>query len=144
MKRRTFCKTGLAALTAASLPYTSLLAAPESDVPAIGLDGRQLLLKPKDVEDFRNSLRGQLLRAGEPGYESARTIWNRAFDRKPVLIARCAGAADVTAAVNFARTQGLLTAVRAGGHSLSGQSVCDGGLVIDLSQMDGIRVDPLA
>ncbi len=143
MQRRAFCATGLAALTAASWPsYGALVTA--SDVPAIGLDGRQLVLKPKDVEDLRRSLRGQLLLAGEPGYDSARTIWNRAFDRKPALIARCAGAADVTAAVNFARSEGLLTAVRGGGHSLSGQSVCDGGLVIDLSQMGGIRIDPLA
>lgn len=144
MKRRTFCKSGLAALTAASLPHGRLLAAPDSDVPAVSLEGRQLMLKARDVEDFRKSLRGRLMRAGEPDYDEARTIWNRAFDRKPALIARCAGAADVTAAVNFARTQGLLTAVRAGGHSLSGQSTCEGGLVIDLSQMGGIRVDPLA
>jgi len=142
MQRRAFCATGLAALTAASWPsYGALVTA---DVPAIGLDGRQLVLKPKDVEDFRRRLRGQLLLAGAEGYDSARTIWNRAFDRKPALIARCAGAADVTAAVNFARSEGLLTAVRGGGHSLSGQSVCDGGLVIDLSQMGGIRIDPLA
>jgi FAD/FMN-containing dehydrogenase len=143
MQRRAFCATGLAALTAASWPsYGALVTA--SDVPAIGLDGRQLVLKTKDVEDLRRSLRGQLLLAGEEGYDSARTIWNRAFDRKPALIARCTGAADVTAAVNFARSEGLLTAVRGGGHSLSGQSVCDGGLVIDLSQMGGIRIDPLA
>jgi FAD/FMN-containing dehydrogenase len=144
MKRRTFCGSGLSALAVASLPYTRLLAAAGSDVPAIGLDGRQLLLKPTDVEDLRRSLRGPLLLAGETGYDSARTLWNRAFDRKPALIARCAGAADVTAAVNFARTQGLLTAVRGGGHSLSGQSVCEGGLMIDLSLMGGIRIDPLA
>jgi FAD/FMN-containing dehydrogenase len=75
---------------------------------------------------------------------TARTLWNRAFDRKPALIVRCAGAADVTAALGFARAQGLLTAVRGGGHSLSGQSACDGGLIIDLSLMGGIRIDPLA
>jgi FAD/FMN-containing dehydrogenase len=144
VKRRTFCGSGLIALTAASLPYHRLLAAAAMDVPAIGLDGKQLLLKPTDVEDLRRSLRGSLLLAGEQGYDSARTIWNRAFDRKPSLIARCAGAADVTAAVGFARAQGLLTAVRGGGHSLSGQSVCDGGLMIDLSLMGGIRIDPLA
>jgi FAD/FMN-containing dehydrogenase len=71
-------------------------------------------------------------------------VWNGAFDRKPALIARCAGAADVTQAVNFARAHELLVAVRGGGHSLSGQSVCDGGLMIDLSPMKAIRVDPLA
>jgi hypothetical protein len=144
MNRRAFCKTSIAGLTAASLPYGRLFADLEGDVTAIGLDGRHLVLKSKDVQDFRKSLRGQLLLTGEPGYDSARAIWNRAFDRKPALIAQCAGSADVTAAVNFARTHGLLTAVRGGGHSLSGQSVCDGGLIIDLSQMGGIRVDPSA
>ncbi len=144
MKRRTFFGSGLAALTAASLPHTRLFAATGSDVPAVGLDGRQLTLQSSDVEDFRALLRGPLLMAGTEGYDGARAVWNRAFDRKPALIARCAGAADVTAAVNFARTHGLLTAVRAGGHSLSGQSVCDGGLIIDLSSMGGIRIDPLA
>ena len=144
MKRRTFCASGLAGLTAAFVPYHRLLGATATDVPAVGLDGRQLVLKPKEVADLRRSLRGPLLLAGEPGYDSARTVWNRAFDRKPALIARCAGAADVMAAVNFARSRGLLTAVRGGGHSLSGQSICDGGLIIDLSQMNGVRIDPLA
>jgi hypothetical protein len=81
-----------------------------------GLDRRQLKLKHREVEDLRRSLRGPLLPAGEPGYDSARAVWNRAFDRRPALIARCAGAADVTATVHFARTQGLLTAVRGGGR----------------------------
>src|SRR5690606_29465719 len=76
--------------------------------------------------------------------DQARRIWNGAFDRRPALIARCAGAADVIQAVNFGRSHDLLIAVRGGGHSLSGQSVCDGGLMIDLSPMRGIRVDPLA
>ncbi len=71
-------------------------------------------------------------------------MWNGSIDRHPALIARCAGAADVIAAVNFARTQGLLVAVRGGGHSFPGLSVCDDGLVIDLSPMKGIRVDPEA
>ncbi len=92
----------------------------------------------------RASLRGQLLTPGQDGYDSARKLWNGAFDRKPALIARCAGAADVTRAVKFARTHELLTAVRGGGHSLSGQSACDGGLMIDLSPMAGIRIDPIA
>ena len=144
MKRRDFCGAGLAALAATSLPYTRLFAATASEVPAVGLDGKQLLLKPADIEDLRKRLRGSLLLAGAEGYDSARLVWNRAFDRKPALIARCDGAADVIEAVKFARAQGLLTAVRGGGHSLSGQSVCDGGLVIDLGRMNGIRIDPLA
>lgn len=144
MKRRTFCGAGLAAFAATSFPCGRLLAAGVSEVPAIGLDGRQLVLKPADIEDLRGGLRGPLLLTGQLGYEDARSIWNRAFDRKPALIARCAGAADVTGAINFGRAHGLLTAVRGGGHSLSGQSVCDGGLLIDLSPMSSIRIDPLA
>lgn len=134
----------MAALASATLPYGHLLAAGGSEVPAIGLNGRQLTLTPADIDDFRASLRGPLLLTGQGGYEDARPIWNRAFDRKPAIIARCAGAADVTQAVNFARSHGLLTAVRGGGHSLSGQSVCEGGLVVDLSPMTGMRIDPLA
>ena len=144
MKRREFCGVGIAALAATSLPYTRLLAATASEVQAMGLDGKQLLLKPADIEDFRKRLRGSLLLAGADGYDSARLVWNRAFDRKPALIARCDGAADVVEAVKFARAQNLLTAVRGGGHSLSGQSACDGGLIIDLSGMTGIRIDPVA
>ena len=74
---------------------------------------------------------------GQDGYDAARRVWNGAFDRKPAPIARCAGTADVTAAVNFARAHELIVAVRGGGHSLSGQSVCDGGLMIDLSPDEG-------
>jgi FAD/FMN-containing dehydrogenase len=87
-------------------------------------------------------LRGQLLLPRDNGYEGARKIWNGAFDRHPALIVRCTGAADVVQAVNFARSHQLLTAVRSGGHSISGQSACDGGLMIDLSPMKGIRIDP--
>jgi FAD/FMN-containing dehydrogenase len=96
------------------------------------------------IENFAAALRGQLLRPGDETYERARKIWNGMFDRRPALIARCAGAADVIAAVNYARESGLPVAVRGGGHSFPGHSVCDGGLVIDLSPMKGLRVDPAA
>ena len=89
-------------------------------------------------------MRGDVLLAGHPDYDGARRIWNGMFDRHPALIARCTGANDVRDAVNFAREHGLLTAVRAGGHSVSGKSACDGGLVIDLQEMQGVRVDPAA
>ena len=92
----------------------------------------------------KDALRGELIRPADPSYDSARRLWNAAFDRKPALIVRCAGAADVVRAVSFAATHDLLTAVRGGGHSLSGQSGCDGGLVIDLSAMRAIEVDPLS
>ena len=104
--------------------------------------GKSISLAASDIKDFDASLRGDLIRAGDVGYDSARRLWNPAFDHHPALIARCSGAADVVQAVQFARTHDLLTAVRGGGHSLSGQSGCDGGLVIDLSAMRGIRVDP--
>jgi FAD/FMN-containing dehydrogenase len=145
MKRRTFCAAGLAALTAASFPYRRAVAVDAAaDVPVIGLDGRQLILKAADVADLRASVRGEVITAGQGDYDAARRVWNAAFDRKPALIVRCAGAADVMRAVGFASAHGLLTAVRGGGHSFSGQSVCDGGLVIDLSPMRSVHIDPTA
>jgi FAD/FMN-containing dehydrogenase len=94
------------------------------------------------VDDLASRLRGDLARTGDPGYEPARQLWNGMIDRRPALIARCAGAEDVVAAVNFARDNELLLAVRGGGHGVAGQAVCDGGLVIDLSELKGIDVDP--
>ena len=94
------------------------------------------------IEAFQASLRGTLLRPGDDGYDAARGIWNGMIDRQPALIVRCAGAADVIRALSFARTHDLTVAVKGGGHSVSGASVCDGGLMIDLSAMKGIRVDP--
>jgi FAD/FMN-containing dehydrogenase len=86
--------------------------------------------------------RGELIEPGQAGYEEHRAIWNGSIDRFPALIARCARVADVIAALRFARESGLPVAVRSGGHSFPGLSVCDGGLVIDLGLMKGIRVDP--
>ena len=90
------------------------------------------------------AFRGQLLTAGDASYEAARRIWNGMIDRRPALIARCTGAADVMGAVKFARDAGLVIAVRGGGHSFPGHSVCDGGVMIDLQPMKSIRVDPAA
>ena len=144
MKRRTFCATGLAALTTASMPLRRAVAGTDADIAAVGLDGKALTLKAAEVEDLRVGLRGELITADQPAYESARRLWNPAFDRKPALIVRCAGAADVRRAVQFAASRRLLTAVRGGGHSVSGQSGCDGGLVVDVSPMRAIEVDPIA
>lgn len=94
------------------------------------------------VQHFRSSLRGQSFCPGDPGYDEARTIPNAMIDRRPAIIARCAGAADVISCIRFAREQDLLTSIRGGGHSVAGKSVCDEGLMIDLSAMKGIRVDP--
>src|SRR5215203_3807376 len=95
-----------------------------------------------DIAGLQDDFRGELLRLGDPDYEDARRVWNGSISRFPALIARCAGVADVITAVRFARDTGLLVAVRGGGHSFPGLSVCDGGLLIDLSPMKGIRVDP--
>jgi hypothetical protein len=97
-----------------------------------------------DIAGLQEGFRGELLRPQDPGYEDARKVWNGSINRLPALIARCAGVADIIAAVKFAKDNGLLLAVRGGGHSYPGHSVCDGGLVIDLSLMKGIRVDPRA
>ena len=97
-----------------------------------------------DIAGLQDGFRGELLRPEDTGYEDARKVWNGSINRFPALIARCAGVADVIAAVKFAKDTGLLVAVRGGGHSYPGLSVCDGGIVIDLSLMKGIRVDPEA
>jgi len=113
-----------------------------ADLPIITLTGAAAALGEAVVERFESRLRGQLLRPGDAGYEEARLIWNGVIDKRPALIARCAGVGDVIDSVNFARENDLLLAVRGGGHNVAGNAVCDGGLVIDLSPMKGIRVDP--
>src|SRR6188472_4553317 len=87
-------------------------------------------------------LRGFVVAPGDPGYDTDRRIWNGSFDRHPAMIIRCRGVSDVIASVKFGRTSGLPVAVRSGGHSFPGFSVADGALVIDLSLMKGVRVDP--
>ncbi|HVP34683.1 MAG TPA: FAD-binding oxidoreductase [Steroidobacteraceae bacterium] len=144
MKRRTVIASGLAALTAYSIPGRRLLAAGPAEVPAVGLDGKALALKSGDIDDLRASVRGEVLTADQSGWDTARRLWNPVFDKKPALIVRCVGAADARRAVQFAAGHRLLTAVRGGGHSLSGQSACDGGIMIDLSLMRSVEVDPIA
>jgi hypothetical protein len=95
-----------------------------------------------DVERLRTRFRGALLRPGEEGFDEARRVWNGAIDRRPALIARCAGADDVVEAVRFARERDLLVSIRGGGHAVAGHGVCDGGVMIDLSLMKAVRVDP--
>jgi hypothetical protein len=96
------------------------------------------------VERLRTRFRGALLRPGEEGYDEARRIWNGAIDRRPALIARCAGADDVVEAVRFAREHEMPASVRGGGHAVAGHAVCDDGVMIDLSQMKAVQVDPAA
>jgi len=134
------------ALAAATLPLGRAWAdAKDVELPeqlaAVGLDGKPISIPRADIKDFRASLHGQLLLAGNDGYEQARKIWNGVFDRHPAMIARCANSDDVVKAVNFARAHGVLTSVRGGGHSISGQSSCEGGLMIDCAPMNAIHVD---
>src|SRR5262245_56251842 len=94
------------------------------------------------IDELGGRMRGALLRPGDPAFDEARTIWNAMIDRQPAFIAQCAGVADVMDALAFARAHDLTVAVRAGGHNVAGTAICGGGLVIDLSRMKGIRVDP--
>jgi FAD/FMN-containing dehydrogenase len=104
-------------------------------------DGGKTEIADAAFEELRTAFRGSLIVPGAAEFNEARKVWNGMIDRRPRLIAQCSGAADVIAAVNFARTHGLLVAVRGGGHSWPGHSVCDDGLMIDLSRMRGVRVD---
>lgn len=94
------------------------------------------------TELLREKVRGEVLTGGQPGYDEARSLWNGMIDKHPGAIVRCSGAADVIATVNFAREQRLPLAVKAGGHNVSGKAICDDGIVIDLSPMNNIRIDP--
>ena len=109
-----------------------------SDVTTAPEPGEKVLRK------FESGLRGEVLRPGHPNYDPARTLFNAMIDKHPALIVRCGEVSDVVSAVEFARTHDLLVAVRGGGHNVAGKALCDQGMVIDLSAMKGIRVDPSA
>ncbi|HLY21935.1 MAG TPA: FAD-binding oxidoreductase [bacterium] len=96
------------------------------------------------VRELRGQLAGDVIVPDDDGYDAARAVWNGYIDRRPRVVVRCRGVADVLAAVRFARAQTLLTAVRGGGHNVAGFGTCDGGIVIDLAPMKGVRVDPEA
>lgn len=113
-----------------------------SSMQATTLTNGQTVLDSETIQSFAERLRGPLLRPGDEGYDDARTVWNGMIDREPALIARCAGPADVIASVNFAREHDLLVAVKGGGHNAAGHAVCEDGLMIDLSPMNSVRVDP--
>lgn len=99
-------------------------------------------LAPEAVQELRSRIRGTLVQPGDPHYDEARRIQNGLIDRRPALIVRCSGAADVVESVNFARDRGVLLSIRGGGHNVAGNAMNDGGVVIDLSSMRGVRVDP--
>ena len=105
-------------------------------------DTKRFTIDETAVADFQASLRGELIQPGDVNYDEARAIYNAMIDKSPALIARCVDAADVITAVNFARENNVLLALRGGGHNGGGLGTVDDGLVIDLSQMNGTRVDP--
>jgi FAD/FMN-containing dehydrogenase len=145
MKRRALLKAAVGMV--ALWPARSLLAqiaAAGGELAAKTLTGGATTLSGADVEALAGSLRGRLILPGQADYDAARRVWNSMIDRRPALIARCAAPSDVVQVVNFAREHELLTAVRCGGHSGSGKSTCDGGIVLDLSPMQSVRVDPAA
>ncbi len=143
MRRRDFLSSSVALMAATGLARSRFARAAESaDVPAVSRTGGAIVLKAADIDDFRAYQRGPVLIRTSEGYDVARRVWNGAFDRHPALIARCTSAADVIGAVQFAASHDLLVAVRGGGHSLPGFSVCEGGIMIDLAPMQGVRVDP--
>jgi FAD/FMN-containing dehydrogenase len=100
------------------------------------------MLNPEAIASFRSQIRGQVIEPADPSYEEARQVYNAMISRRPALIARCADVADVMASLRFAREHGVLVSIRGGGHNAGGLGVCDGGLVIDLSLMKYVHVDP--
>ena len=148
MDRRKFCKTTLAASVAASMPVLTACGkkAPvateaEASIRAVSLDGAEVELTKAMVRELGEAMSGPVLLSEHPDYEGSRKIWNGMHDKRPALIARCLSSADVAQAVNFARDHGLLTAVRGGGHSWPGKSICDDGIVVDLSHMTNVEID---
>ena len=145
MHRRQFCRSTLAASAALSYPLLQACARSERagpGIPAVTLDGKEIELERKVVDELAGRLPGRLLLSDNADYDKARKIWNGMHDKRPALIAQCRSTEDVRHAVTFASERGLLVAVRGGGHSWPGKSVCDRGLMIDLSPMNEVRVEP--
>jgi FAD/FMN-containing dehydrogenase len=117
----------------------------ETRMPSLSIASRAggtTTLSAEALAAFRQGLRGKLLLREDPGYDQARAVWNAMIDRRPAAIVQCTGAADVIRCVTLAREAGLLLSVRGAGHNIAGKAVCDGGLMVDLSQMRGVTVDP--
>lgn len=151
MNRRKFCKTTLAASVAASFPMltacgdkTPIATEANTSIKGISLDGAEIELEKAAIKELGDTLTGPVMLSGHPDYDGARRIWNGMHDKRPALIARCMSSEDVAHAVTFARERSLLTAIRGGGHSWPGKSVCDDGLMIDLSAMNNVEIDTAA
>jgi len=153
MDRRLFFRTTLSASIAASFPVLAacdrkepdkpqlLASKAETGVAAISLDGAEIELEKAAIRELGDAMTGPVILADNSRYDTARRIWNGMHDKRPALIAQCANTQDVCEAVDFARDNNVLLAVRGGGHSWPGKSVCNDGLVIDLSPMKRVAVD---
>jgi FAD/FMN-containing dehydrogenase len=148
MNRRHFCRTAVAASVAAAIPMlpgcerrAPVATEADTSLAAVSLDGAEIELEKAAIKELGEALNGPVILSGHPEYEGARKLWNGMHDRHPTLIAQCLNSDDASNAVTFARERGILTAVRGGGHSWPGKSVCDNGLVIDLSRMNTVAVD---
>jgi FAD/FMN-containing dehydrogenase len=148
MDRRQFCKSSIVAGLATVYPIVTSCGRPsapptkaDTSIAAVSLDGKEIELEKAAIRELGDSMNGTLMLSGHPRYDTARMLWNGMHDKRPALIAQCANARDVSNAVTFARDRDLLVAVRGGGHSWPGKSVCDGGLMVDLSQMSTVNVN---
>ncbi len=150
MKRREFVSSALATAATLSLPGGQVLAgahtgggkAAPADINAVTGEGGTTVIEGAVLKELEDRLYGRMLLPSSDGYDDARKIWNGMIDNRPALIVQCAGVSDVASAVDLAREYKLLTAVRGGGHSAAGKSICEGGIVIDCSRMLGVHVDP--
>ena len=149
MDRRKFCRSAVAASVAAAIPLmpgcsrkAPVATEADTSIRAISLDGAEIELERAAVKELGESMTGPVLISGHPEYDGARKVWNGMHDKRPALIARCMSSEDVSNAITFARERRMLTAVRGGGHSWPGKSVCDDGIMIDLSQMHTVTADP--
>src|SRR5256712_4194120 len=114
----------------------------ETDIAALTVDGTPIALRARDIAVFQSGLGGSLVLAGAPAYEDSRKLWNGMIDRRPALVVRPTGTADVVECVNCARARGLLRSIKGGGHNIAGTAVAEGGLTLDMSRMKGVFVDP--
>ena len=148
MDRRQFCRTTLAASVAAAIPFlpgcdkkAPVATNADTSIRGVSLEGAEIELEKAAIKELGESMTGPVLISGHPEYDGARKIWNGMHDKRPALIARCMNTEDACNAVDFARGNNLLVAVRGGGHSWPGKSTCDDGIMIDLSLMNTVTAD---
>ena len=145
MRRRTFCKSAVAAAVTTTLSACGArqqATDPGPTIPAVAMNGEELSVEAAAISELRGSLAGNLFLQGDDGYDAAKQVWNGMFDHKrPAIVVQCASTRDVVDAVNFARERGILVSVKCGGHSFPGKSTTDGGLMVDMSGLRDTEID---